>query len=383
MTKEEQTLRDELLKFWHNDLGQHETGGKNRSPMIDAVNKRLRVSLGSPYCIGALLVRGVEPLCTKYGLVNPVVMTAGTQNFYDRAPSKYKKPKGTNANKSDIVILQSRSDSSSGHAYALTEDQSGSRQKTIEYNTNKGLSRDGDGVYENTRSSNGSLTKLYRGAVDVIRWILDANPGFTLTKPTTPVVVEIPPPVVVPPVSSRMALSWENTNAPHPERKPWSDFVVLHFTQYLGTYSQAKDVTLFNSNFHKLTDSQKIKVLSELVVAVVYYESGYNPESSMVETTMGIDPVTKKQVVSAGLMQLSYQDVNNYKGKIEVSRIDYKLKNITDPIINLETGLGILKYQVKTKGAFVLSTGVYWSVLRKNGKRINQIIERVKKNTKF
>jgi hypothetical protein len=68
----------------------------------------------------------------------------------------------------------------------------------------------------------------------------------------------------------------------------------------------------------------------------------------MIETTMGTDPVTGKQVASEGLLQLSYQDVPNYGSvlkyplcKIQWSKdkslsVTDPKKTILDPYINLE-----------------------------------------------
>lgn len=169
-------LRDLLVGLWLKDQGQRETAGKNRSPMIDAVNKRLHVPMGSPYCIGSLLVRGVEPLCTRLALKNPVIMTAGTQDFWNRSPVKYRKIKGVMAERGDIGILVTIDDPVHGHAFGLAKTQTDVKhQSTIEYNTNPGGSRDGDGVFQLIRSQDGTSTKRYRGAVDVVQWILDAN----------------------------------------------------------------------------------------------------------------------------------------------------------------------------------------------------------------
>jgi len=168
-------LRTYLLNLWTEDLDEREVNGQNRSPMIDAVNKRLGVPMGSPYCIGGLLVRGVEAMCTQLELKNPVTMTAGTQKFWARAPMKYKKLKGDKPRKADICIQRNRDDKNHGHAYGLTADQKDLYQATIEYNTNMAGSRDGQGVYNLKRTQDGDSKKEYLGAVDVVRWILEAN----------------------------------------------------------------------------------------------------------------------------------------------------------------------------------------------------------------
>jgi hypothetical protein len=77
---------------------------------------------------------------------------------------------------------------------------------------------------------------------------------------------------------------------------------------------------------------------------------------------------------------LSYQDVPNYGSVLKsphckidwqkdknLSAIDPK-KTILDPYINLECGLRILANQITKKGNVILSSGVYWSVIKDGGK---------------
>lgn len=183
----DQFLRNELDSFWKEDLGQREVDGPNRSKMIDGINKRLNVPLGSPYCIGGLLVRGVERLCKEYSLKLPInfPFTAGTQKFWYGSlkqqngfvhpfseASDYQKAK-----KANIGILQNKTDKAHGHAFGFAEDET-DVQHTIEYNTNLAGSRNGDGVYELVRTVKGTPTKIYLGNVDVVSWILSVNPQF-------------------------------------------------------------------------------------------------------------------------------------------------------------------------------------------------------------
>ena len=126
---------------------------------------------------------------------------------------------------------------------------------------------------------------------------------------------------------------------------------------------------------------------------MAYFESGWKPTSRMTETTMGIDPVTGKQVESEGLLQLSYQDVPNYGSvlKFPACKIDWQKdkslsaidpkKTILDLYINLECGLRILGSQIKKKGSAILSSGVYWSVLKEGGKysKVESIIDMITK----
>lgn len=173
----ETTLRNALVAKMHSQLGQRETGGKNRSPLIDKVNAYTRAGMGAPYCIGAC-VYDVNEVCHELGLRNPVPAECSTQAFYSSAPSTYRRPNGIHAKKGDIGILQNRGDVYHGHAYMFREDQASKTHLTIEANTDGSGGRDGDGWYERTRSDDGDGSKRYLGAVDVAQWILDHNPDW-------------------------------------------------------------------------------------------------------------------------------------------------------------------------------------------------------------
>lgn len=176
MRRTHKIMRDELVELWMKDVGEKETHGKNRSPLIDSICKFFGLPPGQPYCIGGLLYRTHQYLESK-GLKNPLPKTMSTQSFYNSAPGKYKKIKGIKASKADICIQRKRSDHNLGHAYALTEDE-GVEQFTVEYNTDLNGGRDGDGVATHIRSQLGDLSKEYRGAVDIVQWIMDHN-GLT------------------------------------------------------------------------------------------------------------------------------------------------------------------------------------------------------------
>jgi hypothetical protein len=203
-----------------------------------------------------------------------------------------------------------------------------------------------------------------------------------------PAEVKPAPVESVPPVSYG-SVSWEKN---HPERKAWSEFVFGIFEKELfDTFDSAKDAKRICPKYAGLTRSQKILVWGELVSAMAYFESGWSPTSRMTETTMGIDPVTGKRVESEGLLQLSYQDVPNYGSllKYPLCKIDWQKdknlsaadpkKTILDPYVNLECGLRILGSQITKKGNVILSSGVYWSVLKDGGKysKVQSILKMV------
>lgn len=168
--------------------------------------------------------------------------------------------------------------------------------------------------------------------------------------------------------------SWEKTT---PSRRAWSDFVrqVIE-TKAPELYAGPTDVADFCPMYDRLGKIDRLNFWVELTAAIAKFESGWKPTSRMTETTMGTDPITKKQVVSEGLLQLSYQDIQWAKfcefnwlqdNKSYPSLTDSR-RSILDPYKNLSCGLQILNRQVKNKGAIALSAGVYWSVLKINGK---------------
>lgn len=224
-------------------------------------------------------------------------------------------------------------------------------------------------------------------------WALNKNESFAMSKKIPdsqiekPISSPTPAPVVVP---TKVSLSWEKN---HPERKKWSEFVFEFLNaEMIEIFDSAKDARRICPKYEALSKEQRISVWSELISAVTYYESGWNPASRMIETTMGIDPVTKKQVASEGLLQLSYQDVPNYGSvlKFPLCRIEWQKdkgldvkdvkKTIFDPLINLECGIRIMANQIKKKGSVILENGVYWAVLRDGGKysKVSAILGMVK-----
>lgn len=169
-------LRGKFVRAWQARLNERETNGKNRSPYIDTVCKFFGLPPGQPYCIGGLLYE-VDKALEGTNFHNPLPHTMSTQDFYNRTPNRYRKPKGMYPNRGDICIQVSRNDPYRGHAYGLIEDQIGAGQKTIEFNTDGSGGRDGDGVYVRSRTQDGDNAKEYRGAVDIVQWIIDYNKG--------------------------------------------------------------------------------------------------------------------------------------------------------------------------------------------------------------
>lgn len=201
-----------------------------------------------------------------------------------------------------------------------------------------------------------------------------------VTSTTTPVIV---------PVGEYLPLSWENTTEPHPERAPWSKHVSMLVEENLASLSQAADISQFCPKFNSLEKKLKIKALGEFIVALVYYESGYKPTSRMKEigSAAGKDPITKDNVYSEGLMQLSYQDTVwapycefDWNKDKTLAGADPR-KTILDPYKNLSCGIRILAKQTVRNKSFFFYSKNYWAVLKTGGKyqQVSGIKDRVRK----
>lgn len=149
-----------------------ERAPNHRSFMVDAMCTRAGLPLGSNYCLlGATCI--LADTCTGFGVKNPIGLQAATQNWWNKVPPTYRR---MTAQIGFIGIYQDRKDPIHGHAVVATStEDSDFVYTTIEFNTNDGGSRTGDGVYARSRNASGSATMVLKGFVDVAKWICDAN----------------------------------------------------------------------------------------------------------------------------------------------------------------------------------------------------------------
>ncbi|MEK7354917.1 MAG: hypothetical protein AAB250_00610, partial [Bdellovibrionota bacterium] len=136
------------------------------------------------------------------------------------------------------------------------------------------------------------------------------------------------------------------------------------------------DVNDFCPTFSKLVTGDKIDFYVQLVAAMAKYESSFNPALRFTEAAMGTDPVTGVQVVSEGLLQLSYQDEQTYKSVAPPGTCDFDhaadrafplndlRRSILDPAANLTCAVVILNRQVEKFNKLAVSTGAYWAVIK-------------------
>lgn len=203
--------------------------------------------------------------------------------------------------------------------------------------------------------------------------------------PPAPSTPPQPAPPPTPPDEQVLgAVAWDN---PKKNSRDWSLHVYqMILDKKLSLLRGANDIATFCPQFNILSEEQRAYFWTAFVAAFAYYESGWDPTARMVETTMGTDPVTGKQVASEGLLQLSYQDGRNHSYCNEFDwSADRKLsardprKTILDPFKNLSCGVQILNRQIERYGKILIDKGAYWAVLKPHRKdRISGIQKQLK-----
>lgn len=177
VSSKEAEMRAELVSNMAKYVGERESNGYNRSPVIDAANRGLGVALGSSYCMSGFYWYGIKPFIEARGWKAPTWMkTASTQNFWNNCPVKYKTLKGAGlGKKGDAGLMRNYDDAGKGHVYILADNETNKGVPTIEFNTNPAGSRDGDGVHARTRTQAGDSSKKYLGSINVLQALLDHN----------------------------------------------------------------------------------------------------------------------------------------------------------------------------------------------------------------
>lgn len=214
---------------------------------------------------------------------------------------------------------------------------------------------------------------------------------------TSLVVTESPKPSPTPSVTPTLVAP-SPTPSPSPVFSPvivnyplkgWQD----EYTKVLIDYfisMEGMDLSSMKSLCPKWDLVNQQKVWVKLWQAIAYCESSHK-RTAWMEEKMGKDPVTGVTVKSEGLLQLSYQDVKNYKTK-ECYQISWEkdkgkdqndpTKTIFHPIYNLECGMSIAKRQLglypKGHDQWGTALGRYWSCARPLGRGIKKFKEDAK-----
>lgn len=214
----------------------------------------------------------------------------------------------------------------------------------------------------------------------------------------TPVTTPVQPGSTATP--SRISLYWENTTEPHPERKSWSDTITAEIEKDLSTYNSAKDISEICPKYKSLKDSQKVKAIGELFVAMSYYESGFNPKSLFRECNKnsciysagcqkdptygycmkGGSSLDGGIVISRGLLQMSFSSAKNGYG-CDISKPD----DLHDPLKNLKCANKIMLKQINRSEKKITASSNYWAVIKSSysKNKISAIKSRVLKYASF
>lgn len=167
-------------------------------------------------------------------------------------------------------------------------------------------------------------------------------------------------------------ISWEKN---HPERIKWSDF--LHMKLSISLFAQfdkASDNKRLCPNYDSMTKEQKITAWMELVSAMAFYESSWNPKSASPD----VGTPANKDTWSTGLLQVSVTDQWGDIPKL------YSYNHLLEPIPNLDLGLKLMSRQLKNRNKFILPNSDkyrYWAVLLDGNKysKVSEIISMVRK----
>ena len=193
--------------------------------------------------------------------------------------------------------------------------------------------------------------------------------------PVSPIVSILPSPSPIP-IIILPELSWENTTAPHPERKPWSKKLWTFIDKRFEHLDKAKDTIKFCPKYPSLSYEQKVQVWCELFVAISYYESGYDPRNESPDVGEQDD----KNTWSVGLMQVSQVDIKNYN----IKDMNYTYEDLLTVGPNLDLATALMANQIDKVGTILIGPGrnwLYWATLHPGGSydESENIIRRVKK----
>lgn len=203
-------------------------------------------------------------------------------------------------------------------------------------------------------------------------------------KPPTPKPPSSTTPAPTTGGSSFKAL-WEGKNA---DAANWTVYAEDALERYGSALLKGTtDIEDFCPMYDRLGHQDQLHFWVQLIAAMTKYESGFKPTSRYTETSMGTDRVTGKQIVSEGLLQLSYVDELNYRSVLPAGVCDFDYQSdkqyaatdvrrtILDPKNNLTCGIGILNRQVQRFNKIAVGSGAYWAVIKSTSghHRLNEI----------
>jgi len=205
-----------------------------------------------------------------------------------------------------------------------------------------------------------------------------------------------PTPIITPTSTPTSTPTPTPTTSPATEPKPgtwpseWN--VPITEAQLSQTLTQTpEDIAEVCPHYQELPTTEKEDFWVIFFMGLAKVESDWNRRSRYVETTMGPDAVTGLQIVSEGLLQLSYQDQKYYGCDFDwihdrpLQEIDLKhpQKTIFDPIKNISCAMVIFKSQIRRKHK--VFTASYWSPLleKRSSAGYQRLMTYLRQNAKF
>lgn len=137
----------EFVRVAKAEIGTREVG-KNRGTEVVAYLKSVGLDAGNPWC-AAFLYWCAAVAAASVGCVNPVIKTGGTQ-FALAAYRRLGWIVPANSGRAGDIFIMTHSPNS-GHIGILENSLVGGSYATIEGNTSRHGSREGDGVYQSSR----------------------------------------------------------------------------------------------------------------------------------------------------------------------------------------------------------------------------------------
>jgi hypothetical protein len=155
----------------------------------------------------------------------------------------------------------------------------------------------------------------------------------------------------------------------------WDKIVELALPPEMLSHQVPRDVRRFCPRFYEMAEDDKRAFWAYFFQALAGAEAGLKPEARVRHTEPEVavrDSVTKRDVRSEGLLQLTYEDQQRYGCDFDWEadrklKADDPAKTILQPKNSLECGVKILDKQIIEQHKPLLSQSGYWSTLRPGG----------------
>lgn len=162
-------IADRLIEVAESQIGVRETS-HNAGKDVEKFQKVIGGADREPWCVS--FVQWVtQQVCNELGVRNPLPKTEHVQTLYTSVRAYYRSPNPARG----FAFIQRTRGTDNGHT-GFCKAMATLTIPTVEGNTNPSGSREGDGVYNNSRLTTGSVSKEMRGYVNIPQMIYDLLP---------------------------------------------------------------------------------------------------------------------------------------------------------------------------------------------------------------